>query len=238
MKKESMFLLGLLVVGMIAFTACPAPTKVLFFQQDGNYVVDNNYIMQAATKMSATDIEELARLDYEFYDKTQGKLNLVNSGALRNLTQKSETGQYNEADKVIIDFFKNPNMKFDWKGWLQKTWFVHGCRYENDIDWKQFGDLQIRLDAILKKYNPVLVDNHYSIQGDRIATAAAKLSATDINTLSATSIRGTDEYDYCPDLKGKLQFTTVLTTYHGLPFEMNSRIKVNELMAKYSFNVK
>jgi hypothetical protein len=235
MKKESMFLLGLLVVGMIAFTACPAPTKVLFFQQDGNYVVDNNYIMQAATKMSATDIEELARLDYDFYDKTQGKLILINSGAFRNLTQRGETGQYNEADNLVIDIFKNP--KFDWKGWLQKRLFDNGCLQRNE-DLKQYGDLLGRLDVIFKKYNPVLVDNHYVIQGDRIFTAAAKISETDINSLSVMSIRGADEYDRCPDPKGKLQFTTVLTSYHGLPFEMNSRIKVNELMAKYSFNLK
>jgi hypothetical protein len=237
MKKESMFLLGLLVVGMIAFTACPAPTKVLFFQQDGNYVLDNNYILQAATKMSATDIEELVRLDYEFYDKTQGQIILVNSGAIRNLTQLGEMSIVNDAGKIVTGL-KSPTAFFDWKGWLHKIHLTVGCLDRKDIDWKQYGDLQTRLDVIFKKYNPVLLDDHYSIQGDRIATAAAKINETDINSLSAITFRGAEEYDKCPDFKGKLQRLTYLTSYHGYPFEVNSRLKANEILAKYSFNVK
>jgi hypothetical protein len=233
MKKESMFLLGLLVVGMIAFTACPAPTKVLFFQQDGNYVLDNNYIMQAATKMSATDIEDLLRLDNDYFDKTQGKLILVNSSAIRNLTQVAETGQVNEAGKVIIGF-KAPAFYFDWKGWLHKTDYSVRCQYDdNIIDWKQYGDLKTRLDAILTKYNPVLVDNHYVIQGDRIATAAAQISEADISSLSLKSIRGVEEYMICPDPKGVLKVTTRLISYRNLPFDIDLREKVNVVLSKY-----
>jgi hypothetical protein len=238
MKKESMFLLGLLVVGMIAFTACPSPTKVLFFQQDGNYVLDNNYIMQAATKMSATDIEELVRLDYDFYDKTQGKLILINSGAIRNLTQLGEMSILNDAGKVITGF-KNPTITFDWRGWLHFRLIDNGCLQRNEIDWKQYGDLKTRFDVIIQKYNPAFLDGKVVIQGDHIATAAVQISAADISSLASYSkYNGVEEYSICPDPKGKLALTTHLTTYRNVPFDLDLKQRADVLMSKYSFKVK
>jgi hypothetical protein len=236
MKKESMFLLGLLVVGMIAFTACPSPTKALFFQKDGNYVVDNNYIMQAATKISTADIEELARLDYDFYDKTQGKLILINSGAIRNLSQVAESGQLNEAGKVITDF-KLPKF-LDWKGWLHIKQIDKGCREQAQIDWKLYGDLQPRLDVILTKYNPVLIDNHYVIQGDRIATKAFQISEADISTMSDMTKRGADDYSICPEPIGKNKFSYIIHTSRFSPLDFDLRQKFDVMVGKYQFQGK
>jgi hypothetical protein len=234
MKKESMFLLGLLVVGMIAFTACPSPTKVLFFQQDGNYVVDNNYILQAATKMSATDIEELVRLDYEFYDKTQGQFILVNSGAIRNLTQLGEMSIVNDAGKIVTGL-KSPTAFFDWKGWLHKIHLTVGCLDRKDIDWKQYGDLQTRLDVIFKKYNPAIIDGHYNIQGDRIATKTVLISAADISTMSDMTKRGADDYSICPEPIGKNKFSYIIHTSRFAGFDFDLRQKLDVMVGKYKF---
>lgn len=236
MKKESMFLIGLIVIGLIAFTACPSPQKVLFFQQDGNYVVDNNYILQAATKMSDADIEELVRLDDEYFDKTKGKLILVNSGAIRNLSQRGQTGQVNEGGRGV-DILQKSMMKYDVMGWLRANYINIGCKDRAD-DWTIYGDLKNRLDVIFKKYNAVLVDNHYAIEVNRVATAAVPLSEVDMSSMNALSIRGADEYTICPDLKGVLKFTRVLTTHHNTPFDFDARVKVNDIMTKYNVNVR
>jgi hypothetical protein len=236
MKKESMFLLGLLVVGMIAFTACPSPTKVLFFQQDGNYVVDNNYIMQAATKMSATDIEELVRLDNDYFNKTQGKLIFTTTGFIRALAQKGETGQVNEGGK-IIDPLKNPIL-IDWKGLLQRLLIHHGCLERNDIEWKQYGDLNTRFDAIIQKYNPAFLDGKVVIEGDRIVTAAAKISETDASSLSAMTIKGMDESDICNEFGGIKHLNHVLIVSWYLRPDFQLRDKLNVVLSKYQLQGK
>ena len=72
MKKESKLLLGFIVAGLIVFSACPTPTKVLLYQQDGNFLIDNNYLLQSATKMSDGDISDLVGIDSAFKKLTLG----------------------------------------------------------------------------------------------------------------------------------------------------------------------
>lgn len=246
MKKESMLLVGLVVVGLIGFTACPSPTKVLFYQQNGNYVVDHNYILQAATKMSAADIQELVSIDKDYLDKTKGKLILTSSGAIRTFLQINQTGQVNEGGqiaqigqigqisqigkiKTILDFGQIIN--------IQQIW--QGCFEVQNIDWNQYGDLKVRLDAVLTKYKPAYIDGNIAIQGDRLITAAVKLQETDISTISAQTIKGVDEYSICPDGVNTLKnLNNILTLYRSMPFDFNERVKFDKVLVKYNQQIR
>ena len=249
MKKESMFLVGLVVAGLIGFTACPSPTKVLFYQQNGNYVVDHNYILQAATKMSAADIQELVSIDKDYLNKTQGKLILTKSGAIRTLlqigqiNQIKQIGQINEGGqiaqtaqigqinqiKTILDFGQFIN--------IQQIW--QGCFEVQNIDWNQYGDLKGRLDAVLTKYKPAYIDGNIAIQGDRIITAAAKLQTADISTISAQTIKGVDEYSICPDGVNTVKnLNNILTLFRSVPFDLNERVKFDKVIVKYNQQIK
>lgn len=225
MKKESLIMIGCLALGLIIMSQCKGGEgegKPLFHQDNGNYVVDNNFIVKSAVPMSAQDIQQLITLDTAYAQMTKGvailthvsdRLNILHINQIQQLDKIVRLQQIDKIQK-ILDFQK-------------------GCLQVANIDWAQFGDLKVKLDAILTKYKPVTVDGNYSIYNNQIATSVGALDAKVIGTLNELTIRGANEIDICGDYMGPKTFTNVLLRTQGLPFDQARFGKVNKLLMQY-----
>jgi len=223
MKKESLIIIGCLALGLAILSQCKrGDGKPLFYQDNGNYVVDDNFIVKAAAPMSAEDIQQLITLDTAYAGRIKGTAMLtyiVNRLQIRHIDQIAQLDRVvrlQQIDKIqrILDFQK-------------------GCLHAAQIDWAQYGDLKVKLDGIFAKYKPALVDGNYSIYNNQIATSVLALDAKSISALDKLSIRGMNEIDICGEYLGPKQFSNVLHRNHGLPFEQERFNKVNALLVQY-----
>lgn len=225
MKKESLIIIGCLALGLVIMSQCTngaADGKPLFFQQDGNYVVDNNFIIKTAVPMSSEDVQQLISLDTSYAKLTKGtailthvidKLQILRIGDIAQLDRVARIQQLDKIQKILD---------------IQK-----GCLQVAQIDWAQFGDLKTKLDAILTKYKPATLDGNFSIYNNQIATKVASLDANVVSALNELTIRGANEIDICGDYMGPKTYVNVLHHTINNPFDQNRLSKVNQVLAKY-----
>jgi hypothetical protein len=198
MKKQSLLLSTFIVIGLVILSNCNNGGKCLtFYQDNGNFVVSDNYLVQSAMPMAYADIQQLISLDTAYAKLTQGKCFLLTT---TTKLQVLKSGQIRFLDKVTDrKYFDNSKYFVD---------LTVGCFEKQQIDWAQYGDLKVRLDAILTKYNPATINGNISITNNQIATSAKALKDTDIATLvsmSKISNAGIFGYDICPpDGSGKI----------------------------------
>jgi len=202
MKKGTLLIVGILAVVLLALSYCKSQ-KPLFYQEDGNYFVDDNFVIAKTKPMSGEDVKELLALDADsnFTKMTQGKcylLTTVNVARIQKLNQIAKLDnlarltRYTQISK-ILDINK-------------------GCFELQQIDWSAFGDLKARLDKILNKYEPSLVNGNVSIVNNQIATSAVELNAEHIGQLNGITVAGADEVNICADYMGPNKFTRILKT--------------------------
>lgn len=225
MKKESLIMIGCLALGLVIMSQCkggPGDGKPLFFQDGGNYVVDNNFIVKTAAPMSSNDIQQLITLDTAYAKLTKGTLILSHIADRLQLLHVNEIAQLDKIARLqqiekiqkVLDFQK-------------------GCLQAAQIDWAQFGDLKTKLDGIFAKYKPATLDGNYSIYNNNIATAVASLDAKAVSTLNQLTIRGANEIDICGDYMGPKMYTNVLLHTQSLPFDQSRLSKINQILVQY-----
>ena len=218
-------MIGCLALGLIIMSQCKGGEgdgKPLFFQENGNYVVDNNFIVKSAAPMSSADVQQLISLDTAYAQMTKGTAILTHIAdkihilRVNDIVQLDRIARIQQIDNIqrILDFQK-------------------GCLQVAQIDWAQFGDLKTKLDAILNKYKPATLDGNYSIYNNNIATSVATLDAKAVNTLNELTIRGANEIDICGEYMGPKAFTNVLLRTHGLPIDQARFSKINKVLAQY-----
>jgi hypothetical protein len=201
MKKGTFILISFLALALFTLSYCTSSKKPLFYQEDGNYFVDNNYIVKTAAAISADDVKQLIALDMDtsYAKLTQGAIHLIHTANVYRVLQTQQLLR-------IQDIARLTRINR-----IQKILDINrGCFETQQIDWLQYGDLKAKLDGILNKYNPALVNGNVSISNNQIATAVVELKAADIEQLDKLSIRGMDEIDICADLMGPNKYSRIL----------------------------
>jgi hypothetical protein len=184
---------------------------------DGNYVIDNNYLVKSTVELSEKDINRLIALDEKYAELTKGKHFLhyiINHHQIKFLTE------YQHLDKISK---------------IQKINFIHkGCFETAQIDWKEYKGLKKQLDYILEKYSPALVNDNISIINNQIATKAIEINSKDISSLYDISKFGYDDVNICADYMGKRNFTTLIRNVNRVKPDLDLDIRINEIINQYN----
>lgn len=117
-----------------------------------------------------------------------------------------------------------------------RNYINQGCFDILTTDWRKYGDLKVKLDGILSKYQPQeLGKNYYSIQNNQIVTNAKLLKSKDIAALNKLTVRGANEYTICPDFQGKLNKKIMIykSVRGNAIIDPKINLKLNEILANY-----
>ncbi|WP_180904125.1 hypothetical protein, partial [Flavobacterium chungangense] len=202
MKTKTLLIIGVIAFGLILFSQCK-PKKMLVYNENGNYFVDNNFLIKDAKEMSKADIDGLIALDKE-YTRFGG------SGFLNYIVQTQIIQHVNQI-KTLTRVSK-----------IAKLNVIHkGCFDVIDINWNNYGDIKARLDNILSKYEYASLDGNIGIAGNKIVTKATKLSEQEISTFNKLSVVGIDENNICNDYMGTKAFSRLLMRTTRTPFDKN-----------------
>lgn len=223
MKKGTWILLGSLAVILFTLAYCKSQ-KPLFYEDNGNYFVDNNFIIKKTAEISADDVKQLIELDAdpEIAKLTKGVCFLLTTVRvstilrLNQLTKLDRVAQLTRYTQIqrILDINK-------------------GCFELQQIDWAQFGDLKARLDKILTKYNPATVQGNVSIVNNQIATSVAELRAEDISQLNALTVIGVDEINICGDYMGPNRYTRLIKSAKTIRPDEKLTQSLNKILTQY-----
>jgi hypothetical protein len=214
MKTKTLLIIGVIAFGLILFSQCK-PKKMLVYNENGNYFVDNNFLIKDAKEMSRADIDGLIALDKE-YTKFGG------SGFLDYIVQTQIIQHVNQI-KTLTRVSK-----------IAKLNVIHkGCFDVIDINWNNYGDIKARLDNILSKYEYASLDGNIGIAGNKIVTKATKLSEQEISTFNKLSVVGIDENNICNDYMGTKAFSRLLMRTTRTPFDKNLNQQVINVIKQY-----
>lgn len=225
MNKLSVLLMsGLLSVSLI-YSSFVQGSKPLFFQENGNYVVNDNYIINKTTKMADEDIKRLFELDKEFATRVKGK-GFLYYGCFDNMIQRVSTvakvSRLNALTRV-----KNLSRLNTFQQIQQ------GCFETSNIDWSQFLDLKKNIDEVLTKYKPALINGNIAISNNMIATNAIQLKSADVERLTSLTVIGANEINICGDYMGKNKFNHILNRVNSAQ-DLGRLAKVNVILKQYS----
>lgn len=217
-------LVGMLAIVLLALAYCKSQ-KPLFYQEGGNYFVDNNYVLTSTTKMSDEDVKQLIALDADssFNRLTQGRSILLTTVRYTRLLRLNEIARLDRL--VRLTRYTEINRILD----INK-----GCFELQQIDWSTLGDLKSRLDKILNKYNPTLVNGNVSIANNQIATSAVELSAAHIDELNRMTVSGVDEVNICGDYMGPNKFTRILKTARTIKPDAELNKSLEKILVQYN----
>ncbi|MEL1255186.1 hypothetical protein AAEO57_15455 [Flavobacterium sp. DGU38] len=214
MKAKTLLIIGVIAFGLILFSQCK-PNKMLVYNDNGNYLVDNNFLIKDVKEMSKADIEGLIALDKE-YTKLGGAgfLNyIVHTQRIQHITRIQNWDKLTKFTKLNI---------------------IHkGCFERADIDWNSFGDIKVRLDKIVSKYKYVSLDGNIGIEANKIVISATKLSEKDVSTFNRLSVIGIDENNICNDYMGTKAFSRLLTRTTRVPVDKNLNQQVINVIKQY-----
>lgn len=214
MKTKTLLIIGVIAFGLILFSQCK-PKKMLVYNENGNYFVDNNFLIKDAKEMSRADIDGLIALDKE-YTRFGG------SGFLNYIVQTQIIQHVNQI-KTLTRVSK-----------IAKLNVIHkGCFDVIDINWNNYGDIKARLDNILSKYEYASLDGNIGITGNKIVTKATKLSEQEISTFNKLSVVGIDENNICNDYMGTKAFSRLLMRTTRTPFDKNLNQQVINVIKQY-----
>jgi hypothetical protein len=108
-----------------------------------------------------------------------------------------------------------------------------GCFELQQIDWAKFGDLKSKLDGILNKYKPALVNGNVSITNNQIATSTVELKAEHIDELNKLSIQGADEINICGDYMGPNKYSRILYFSRSVAPNKDLANRLNTILNSY-----
>ncbi|WP_163411510.1 hypothetical protein [Flavobacterium ajazii] len=214
MKTKTLLIIGVIAFGLILFSQCK-PNKMLVYNDNGNYLVDNNFLIKDVKEMSKADIDGLIALDKE-YTKFGGAgfLNyIVHTQRIQHITRIQNWDKLTKFTKLNV---------------------IHkGCFERADIDWNSFGDIKVRLDKILSKYKYASLDGNIGIEANKIVISATKLSEKDVSNFSRLSVVGIDENNICNDYMGTKAFSRVLTRTTKIAIDKNLNQQVINVIKQY-----
>jgi hypothetical protein len=214
MKTKTLLVVGVIAIGLVLFSQ-RKPQKMLIYNENGNYVVDNNFLIKDAKEMSRADLNGLIALDKE-YSKIGGVgfLNyIVNTQKIQHISRIQTLQRVTKFTRLnIID---------------------KGCFEIIDIDWKSYGDIKARLDRILSKYKYASLDGNIGITANKIVVNAAKLSKKEVTNFNKLSVVGIDENNICNDYMGTKAFSRVLTRTTRTPFDKKLNQQVINVIKQY-----
>ncbi|MFN4081849.1 MAG: hypothetical protein ACK4NS_13200 [Saprospiraceae bacterium] len=223
MKRNVLILTGAIAIALVVLSQCQKPQKPLFFNENGNYVVDNNFIIKEAKAMSAADVQALIELDAEYAKLTDGTrfiCYVINRNQIQRI-QKFQTAQ--TFDRLT---------RFDK---IQKILDIHkGCFEVQHIDWAVAPDIKARFESIVSKYSPAMLEGgDISIQNNNIATSVAQLQAQDMQNLLSRTVIGANYVDICGDYMGVRAFTRWLTRLNNSRFDSKLNKELVLTLQKY-----
>jgi hypothetical protein len=234
MKTKTLTIIGVISLGVFILSHCESDGSLLSERQsnqllngvfstknsqrlaEGNYVVDDNYLIKSTAEISKDDMKKLMLLDKKYADLTKGRTFLhyiVNTQKIKVLTHIQD---------------------FDRISRIQKINFIYrGCFEKAQIDWKEFGDLKSQLDRILEKYSPQLINENISITDNQIATKAIRIEDRDMSKMSGMSIYGFDDANICGDYMGVNKFSRLLYNINSAIPNQDLNIRLNEIIKQY-----
>lgn len=223
MKRTVLILTGAIALALVVFSQCQKPQKPLFFNENGNYVVDNNFIVKEAKAMSAADVQALIELDAEFAKLTDGT-RFICYVVNRNQIQRIQKFQQIQTLDRLTRLDK-----------IQKILDIHkGCFEAQQIDWAAAPDMQQRFENIVSKYSPArLDDGDLSIQNNNIATAVAQLQPQDVQNLWSRTVIGANYVDICGDYMGVRAFTRWLMRVNRQGIDAKLQKDLTSTLQKY-----
>jgi hypothetical protein len=224
MKKGTFILISCLTIALFILSYCNKSKKPLFYQEDGNYFVDNNFIVKTTAALAPDDIKQLMALDADssIAKLTQGAAFLLNTSNVLHILQ---TGRITR----IQDFARLTR----WDRIQRILDINRGCFETQQIDWGKFGDLKAKLDGILEKYKPALVNGNISITNNQIATSVVELKADHISQLDKLSVLGADEVNICGDYMGPNRYTRILQVARSVTPSKELTNSLNKILNTY-----
>jgi hypothetical protein len=215
MKIKTISLIAVIALGVFILSQCK-PEKSLLYNEDGNYMVDGNFLIKSTKEISKGDIDKLLSLDKKYADLTKGQAFLH---YVVNTQQIQFVDRIQQIDRISR---------------IQKINFIHkGCFEKAQIDWGQFGDLKSQLDLVLNKYSPTLINENVSITNNQIATNAVRISEKDIATLNGISIYGIDDANICGDYMGVKAFSRILFRVNNVTPNKDLQTRLEEVIKQY-----
>jgi hypothetical protein len=231
MKTRTLTLIGIITLGVFGLAKCESDDSLLSNQNSvngkfliknkreipqANYAVDENFLIKSTKEISDVDIKKLLYLNEKYAPLTKGKtfLNyIVNTQQIRQLT--------------IFDHLSQISR-------IQRLNQIHkGCFEKAQIDWLQFRDLKLQLDAVLNKYSPALVNQNVSIVNNQITTKVVRINDEHISKLGGISIYGIDDATICGDYMGLNKFTTFLRSVNNVGINEELNIRLEEIISQY-----
>jgi hypothetical protein len=231
MKKNTFLLVGTLAVMLFALAYCKSQ-KPLFYQEDGNYFVDDNFVIAKTKQLSEADVKQLIALDADsgYLKLTQGRLHLLTTIRISRIQRLTQISQIARLDQLA---------RLTRYAQIQRILDINkGCFELQQIDWAAYGDLKVKLDNILNKYQPALVNGNVSIVNNQIATAAVQLSAGHISELNNITIQGADEINICGDYMGPNKFTRILKTVRTIRPDDKLNVSLQKILVQYNTQIR
>jgi hypothetical protein len=224
MKKGTFILISCLAITLFTLSYCNDSKKPLFYSEDGNYFVDNNFIVKTAVPLAADDVKQLMALDADtsILKLTQGTRFLINIAQVQHIVQTAQILH-------LADFTRMTR----WDRIQRILDINRGCFEVQQIDWTQMADLKAKLDGILNKYKPALMNGNVSITNNQIATAAVELKADHISQFDKLSVLGADEINICADLMGPNRFTRILRVARSVTPNEGLTNSLNKILNTY-----
>jgi hypothetical protein len=217
MKTQSFIFIGLIAFSLIAMSFYSQGKGL--FMHNGNYVVQDNFVIKGTKQMAAEDIAQLIALDQEFAKKIPG------NNFLTYLVTKQNLLRVNKFDKITrLTRFQRITKFND---------INRGCLETANIDWAQYGDLKQKLDGIFKKYEAKAINGTYAIYNNQVAIDFKAMSKADITSLNKLSKFGVDEVNICGDYMGVKAFNHFLTRVQKVQVNQDLLKKTSEIMNKY-----
>ncbi|RNA61042.1 hypothetical protein D1631_03365 [Chryseobacterium nematophagum] len=118
---------------------------------------------------------------------------------------------------------------------LNKQNIIKGCLLKANIDWKKYGDLNVKVKEILSKYSAKeLAPNYYSIQNNQVVTDAVMLNEKDITSLNRLTIIGANEVTICGEYMKAQRISRLLRLTRNIRvIDPKVNVKLDQVLVNY-----
>ncbi|CAA7196495.1 hypothetical protein [Chryseobacterium potabilaquae] len=118
---------------------------------------------------------------------------------------------------------------------INKQNIIKGCLLKANIDWKKYGDLNVKVKEILSKYSAKeLVPNYYSIQNNQVVTDAVMLNEKDITSLNKLTIIGANEVTICGEYMKAQRISRLLRLTRNIRvIDPKVNVKLDQVLVNY-----
>ncbi|CAA7386321.1 hypothetical protein [Chryseobacterium fistulae] len=118
---------------------------------------------------------------------------------------------------------------------INKQNIIKGCLLKANIDWKKYGDLNVKVKEILSKYSAKeLAPNYYSIQNNQVVTDAVMLNEKDIASLNRLTIIGANEVTICGEYMKAQRISRLLRLTRNIRvIDPKVNVKLDQVLVNY-----